>query len=305
MRIALLCESGWSVESVYEGLSKELHKHDIDTSIYFHAWDNNDKYTSNFNLVEWNRLYRNFDYIIASPGKSLNPYYLRIGLPPEKTIMVCHSPWEVKEGVDDGGFDMYASLFVISNRLKEFARSLGITRDIHVVQNGIIFNRYCLPPAERLVNVGYGYPPDSIHKWKRSELVGRINGGAAVLRKRTHYSLMRDFYKSIDASLLVSSSLEACGLINMEAAAAGRLIISTDVGILEDYPHAPAIRVRMDEDDVVSDINNTIRYYKNHQDEFSRRCIESQEFAREYYDWSHAIKSWLVPINTLVTKNLS
>ena len=60
----------------------------------------------------------------------------------------------------------------------------------------------------------------------------------------------------------VSTETEACGLVNMEAAAAGRLVMSTEVGIIKDLPDTPIIRLRMPEEETLEDIHKYIRFYK-------------------------------------------
>lgn len=296
MRLGLLCEIGWSINVVYEGLCKELHKHGIDTTIIDIREHRND--------VIWKNYVRQLDYFLVPTNPDLITKFYESGLPDEKLIPVVHAPWEIEKMVEVYGkhmFDRFPAVFCVSNRIYNLSKELGITKEFDIVQNGVIFNRFYCKPSERLINVGYAYPVITHHKWKRADIPGKINGGVIVPNPILPYPLMRQFYKKIDASLLVSTKTEACGLINLEAAAAGRMIISTDVGILEDYPNAPAIRVRMEEEDLIEDVNNTVRYYKNNTEEFKRRCIETQEFAREYYDWSHAIKSWLTPLNTLNT----
>ena len=296
MRLGLICELGWSINVVYEGLGKELHKHGIDTTIIDIRQDKP--------YYIWNKIQNHFDYLFVPTHSELVNKFNECGLPDEKLIPIVHAPWELEDIVKVYGrnfLDRFPAVLCVSNRIKQLSKDLGITKKLDVVQNGVIFDRFYCEPSQRLVNVGYAYPMVSPHPWKRSKLVGKIDCGVVVPSSILPFYMMREFYKKIDASILVSTHTEACGLINLEAAAAGRMIISTDVGILEDYPNAPAIRVRMEEEDLIEDINNTIRYYRYNTEEFKRRCIETQEFAREYYDWSHAIKSWLTPLNTLNT----
>lgn len=294
MKIGFLCELDWSVNVVYEGLGKEFHKHQIDTSI-IDIRRYRDKY-------EWNNYINHYDYFFVPTGDEYLTKYSDWGLPDEKLIPVVHAPWEIESMVDTYGvniFNRYPAVFCVSNRIKQLSKDIKITKELDVVQNGIIFDRFYCKPSEKLVRVGYAYPMQTHHEWKRVTIPPKITGGVVTPTHVLPYPLMGQFYKKIDASILTSTHTEACGLINLEAAAAGRMIISTDVGILEDYPNAPAIRVRMEEDELLDDIDNTIRYYKYHTEEFKRRCIETQEFAREYYSWDHAVKSWLTGLSKL------
>lgn len=304
MRIAFLCESNWSVNSVYEGLSKELYKHDIDTYIYHWSWSHKEnKQVSHITDAEWFKIINNYDYIVGSTGPEFVDYYNQIGLPPEKTILVIHAPWEIPRMHKEFGdkcLERFAGVFSISGDCIEGGKKLGITTDVSQVQNGILFNRYYAPPSERFVDVGYGYPVDTHHKWKRTHIIPQVNGGVSVPGpSATHYTLMRKFYHSIDSSLWVSTEAEACGLVNMEAAAAGRLVMSTDVGIIRDLPDTPIVKLRMPEEETLEDIHKYIRFYKKWPELHHKKCVEIQEYAREYYDWSYAVKSWLTALDKL------
>ena len=295
MRIGFLCTLGWSIHSVYDGLSKELHKHQIDTSII-----SIDNHKTPF---EWRQLTRHYDYFIATSGTSFIEKYNKAGISDKQLILVAHAPWEITNMVEKYGptaFDNYAGVFCVSNRIKKLADSLGVTRDIQVVQNGVIFERFYCEPSKKLTHVGYGYPVSNPHNWKRSHVTKMLNFKVETPNGFIPFALMREFYNKIDVSLLFSTTIEACGLINLEAAAAGRMIMSTNVGILEDYPDAPAIRLPMNISDMIADIYESIEFYKNNDEKFHRKCIQTQEFAREYYSWDHAVKSWLTGLNSVV-----
>jgi glycosyltransferase involved in cell wall biosynthesis len=295
MRIGFLCSIGWSIHSVYDGLTKELYKHQIDTSII-----NIDNHRT---LFEWRQLISHYDYFMAPSGPEFLKVYKKANIPDKQLILIAHAPWEISNMVEKYGpttFDTYAGIFCVSNRIKKLSESLGVTANVKVVQNGVIFERYCCEPSKKLTRIGYGYPINNPHGWKRSYITKMLDFTIQTPPSFLPFTIMREFYKNIDASLLFSTITEACGLINLEAAAAGRLIMSTDVGILEDYPDAPAVRLRMRDKDMVEDIYKSIEYYKNNDDKFHRKCVATQEFAREYYSWDHAVKSWLTALNSVL-----
>ena len=51
---------------------------------------------------------------------------------------------------------------------------------------------------------------------------------------------------------------------------------------------------------MITNIYESIEFYKNNDEKFHRKCIDTQEFAREYYSWDHAVKSWLTGLNSVV-----
>ena len=305
MRIGFLCEPNWSIHNVYDGLTKELHSHGIETGIYHYRWNPTAyEYQSDYSLLEWFKIINNFDYFVTSTGPEFIKFYNKIGLAPEKTILAIHAPWEIPHMIDafgPGYLDQFASIFSVSTRCIFNAKVLGVTTNINLVQNGILFNRFYMPPSESCSEIGYAYPMNTQHKWKRTSIVSKINGGAIVPNGICHFSLMRQFYKNIDVSLWVSDNNEACGLVNMETAAAGKLVMSTDVGILEQLPDTPIVKLRMKEEETIEDINNYIRFYRTWPKLHHKKCIEIQEYAREYYDWSHAVKTWMTAFNKLNT----
>jgi hypothetical protein len=303
VRVAFLCEPNWSAHSVYEGLSKELHKHNIDTHIYHYSWshkENKNVYTHS--IKEWSRIINNFDYFVAPVGPGYIDMFNEIGLPPEKTILCVHATWEIPQMHQKYGnscLDNFSAVVSVSRSCIKNANQLGIETNIEYVQNGVIFNRFNIPPSQHCGRTGYAYPINTLHTWKRAHIVSKIDGGTFCLKTTYHYSLMRQFYEKIDVSLCVSTEAEACGLINMEAAAAGRLVMSTDVGIVKDSPDTPILKLRMSEEETIEDINHNLNLYNQSPKLHHHKCIEIQEYAREYYDWSYAVKSWLSVLGKL------
>lgn len=297
MKIGLVCEKGWSIEAVYEGLGKELHKHGIDTHI-IHI----EKYRDLAEQTTWTKISNNFDYFFMPTGPCFMNLYNEMFIPNEKCIPMIHAPWEIEHMVETYGencFDRYPLVISVSKRMSQYAKYLKVKKKFAVVQNGVLFDRFYQKISNNLVNVGYAYPLFTHHKWKRTHLAGKIDNGVTILPSLIPFYAMGQFYKKIDASLMFSTKMEACGLIIAESAAAGKLVISSDVGILEELPESPVVRVRIGDDEIVEDMNNVIREYKNDSDKYKLKCMQIQEFAREFYDWEYAIKSWLKAINSL------
>jgi glycosyltransferase involved in cell wall biosynthesis len=107
---------------------------------------------------------------------------------------------------------------------------------------------------------------------------------------------MPGYYNSIDA-LAVSSIEESAGLPSMEAAAAGRLVLSTPVGYFEDYgPKGGGVVLPMgypEEDQYCSALKESIEYYQKNPEAYNKKCLDIQEFARENYDWEKHILGWV------------
>jgi glycosyltransferase involved in cell wall biosynthesis len=104
---------------------------------------------------------------------------------------------------------------------------------------------------------------------------------------------MVGYYKGVD-SVIMSSTEEACGLPMLEAAAAGRLCIGTPVGYFaENGLKGGGIQVSLEENQFVNEVSAILNYYKNNPDQYRRKCLDIQEYARYNYDWSKVIDQWI------------
>ena len=104
---------------------------------------------------------------------------------------------------------------------------------------------------------------------------------------------MSALYNNIDSLIMPSSASEACGLPYMEAAASGRLPISAAVGIVHHLSKPAGLVMRMADEDFINQAVIQISELKSNPERFNRLCVEAQEFAREYYDWSRVIDGWI------------
>jgi glycosyltransferase involved in cell wall biosynthesis len=92
----------------------------------------------------------------------------------------------------------------------------------------------------------------------------------------------------------MSSVEEAGGLPMMEAAASGRLPIGTPVGYFEtNGPKGGGIVVPINEKEFVKNTHYTLCLFRDNPILFRHSCEESQNFARENYDWSFVIDEWV------------
>ena len=74
---------------------------------------------------------------------------------------------------------------------------------------------------------------------------------------------MPGFYSEMDCLINTSTYKETCGLPIMEAAAAGRLVISANIGIVDHLHKSPGIIVPEDEDNFIKASSCVINYYKS------------------------------------------
>lgn len=237
------------------------------------------------------------------------------GVPAEKIVGLAHAVLKIRILVGQMGvgiFDRLAGYGVVGYPLFEASAILGVKRHPLVVQLGVNFNEFFAEAPERLTTVGYAgsmslQSTDGI-ELKRGALAEEAAREAGLSFKvagstgqQIPFHDMPAFYKWVDA-LLVSSVTEGAGLPAREAAAAGRLVISTPMG---DFP------LRMSEGlGIVAPIEShkykkfvveALRHYKENPVAFRDACRKAQDAARQL-DWPNVIGDWADLIETAKLK---
>jgi len=293
MRIAFFTYPEWAFGAIHNALCRELYKHGIYA-----------------NIIDWNRQYTReefdtfndlYDLFVTVPGNAppcLNSY----GIPNEKIAAVAHGRYDIQAGIKYGNdIDDYKIWGGVSPDLSSYAQSLGITREMQIAKNGIHFDYFYKEPSTSLRTIGYGgaleYKNhlDNNKDIKRGYLIKRIADGLALpvnLVTPRHYLSMPGYYPTVDC-VMVSSSEESCGLPLMEGAAAGRLPISTPVGVARDYEDAPGMVFPFEENKFVTEAVHHMDLLSKDNVRFHKLCCEAQEFARANYDWTHRIQDWI------------
>ena len=102
---------------------------------------------------------------------------------------------------------------------------------------------------------------------------------------------MQGFYPTVDA-VIVASSEEGAGLPALEASAAGKLVISTPVGLWITKSGDSGHTVPIEETEFMSETLKLIEYYKANPEAYREKCLSTQEHAKKY-DWSNVIHHWI------------
>jgi hypothetical protein len=228
------------------------------------------------------------------------------GVPYERIIALSHGEFDMQIFIDEKGteaFARFAAYGVVSHTLLFCSLTLGVTRIPAVVPIGIDFAAFYAELPERLSTVGYASTLSVISKYgvelKREDLARECAKAAGLDYRRSAspesyvpFPDMPEFYKRVDA-VLISSLQEGAGLPAMEAAAAGRLVISTLVG------HFPLKAAQGG--GIIAPINagrfktftaKTLQYYKDNPIAYVDKCRSIQQAARQF-DWNYAIDEWI------------
>ena len=294
-KVLFYTETKWAYGVIHNDLSKELYKHDIIADSL--NWD------LNYTQDEFDFFIRTYDIFVTSAPlvPKLHQHY---NVPLHKIIATAHEQWDLYLANRDCGIDFFEDIkdfAVISNILVDLSKKLGIKKIPKITNAGINFDNFYTPINNSLKNIGYGGVKVSPNFFgtdrKRGHLVEKALEGIQNVNLITHnfyhYLCMPGYYGTLDC-LVVSSSEEAGGMPAMEAAAAGRLVISTPLGYFEEHgPKGGGIVVPLDSEKFVQKTKETIIFYRDNPTLYKIKCQQIQQYARENYDWSKKIYPWL------------
>ena len=290
-KIVFYTENFWALGNIHAALCKLLYAQGFNCELL------------DFNL-EYSReqmchIADAADCIVTNyPSKLINYY----GVTASKIVFTAHGQWDILLAQKELGsnFDILAGYAVVGDILKEKSLEFGITRQPSLVNVGIFFDRYYQPAADSLNSVGYAAAMQTVNFWgqeiKRGVLVEQVAHRLEIPFKKAqhcHFLAMPHFYHQTDA-IVMSSIEESVGLPMMESAAAGKLTVGTPVGYFEKHgPLGGGIVLPVQADEYCDSLYTTLDYYRKYSDEYKKKCCEIQDYARENYDWSKHISSWV------------
>ena len=294
-KVLFYTQNRWAFGSLHHGLCKELYKYNI----YANLLD----WTATYTSEEFELLNNTYDLFVTNPDAVLLLHY-NYGIPLNKIIAIAHEQWDILLAKKEADIDFYPELHsyaVISQVLKDKSIEFNISVVPSIVKVGIHFDVFYQSIHNSLTNIGYGGRKETLNFFgvdrKRGHLVEKVVSNIKDLNLVSHnyynHLCMPGYYNKIDA--LVMSSLEdAGGLPAMEAAAAGKLIIGTPVGYFEENgKHGGGVLVPLDELGFLNETRKHLIYYRDNPKEYKEKCEEIQNYAREHYDWSKTINSWV------------
>lgn len=287
-RVAFFIEPKWAFGTIHYALTKELYKLGIYADLL--SWD------QKWEVDEKDAIKRTYDVFCSTPyGVSI--LHNQWGIPLDKCVAVLHSKWDAGLFEFDGN-DL-KGVGSITPQILSDIRDAGVRKEVKIVRNGIHFDLFYQKPAKRLITLGYGgtfYAGFGDKNWKRSDIakeIHQLSGLRSFFRQHhVHYTAMPHYYSKVDAVLVTSTTYEACGLPIMEAAAAGRLPITSSIGIVKDVPDAPFVVLPQERDGFIREGIKVIDTYIRDSPSFHKKCVEAQDYAREHYDWSSVIQDW-------------
>lgn len=293
-KIIFFTQNRWAFGSVHNALCKELYKYGIISNIF--------DWTRDYNQFEIEMLVDSYDIIVTNP-EFAGMLHFEYKVPLDRLIAIAHAQWDILLARDKYGLDFLKHIkkyAVISNILKE--KSLEFECEVipDIVKYGLHFDLFYNKPSRELINVGYAgikktynFYNQEIKRGDLSDLAIKLAGLNPINNKNYNFLCMPSYYKGVDA-IIMSSTEEGGGLPMMEAASAGRLCIGTPVGYFEENSkNGGGIAVPIDRGDFVLNTCKILEYYKHNPNEYYKKCVDIQEYARYNYDWSKVIDQWV------------
>ena len=291
-QVVFFTETEWAFGVIHYELTKYLFGYGVNATVM--PWN------KQYSLLEVAELSDKIDYFVATPyGVAILIDSYQVA--PEKCIAVAHARMDI-ECIMTFLPEYRARLAgyaVVSDWLRQQSADLGVERIPAVTPVGINYKSFFAWPSRQLQTVGYAgaINPDNIHRHiKRPWLVESATRAAGLELKIAHgyhnsWVTMPGYYKSVDC-VIVASTEEGAGLPALEAAAAGKLVISTPVGIWLARADDSGHTVPIEETEFVRQTVELLNYYKNSPDEYQIKCAATQQHAGRY-DWANVIQSWV------------
>jgi len=294
-KVIFFTQNRWAFGTIHHGLCKELYKN----GIYANLLD----YDIDYSHDEFNLLIDSYDYFVTQPDSISRLLYY--DTPLEKIVAVAHAEWdinlsnfhEIDKRTNNYKIHNYA---VISNKLLNIVNGMNYNIKPKLVTNGIHFDMFYNKPSNQLETIGYGgtmfghnFSGQEIKRGTLVQQIAEMTNLKFFPSATYNHLAMAGYYKQVD-SIVMSSTEEACGLPMLEAAAAGKLCIGTPVGYFaENGLKGGGIQVPLEEELFISDGVVLLDYYKNNPEQYYKKCLDIQEYARYNYDWSKVIDQWI------------
>jgi hypothetical protein len=289
IRLLFYTENNWAFGAIHRSLCRHLFKYGVYADIL--SWENH--YSDN----EFSCMNSSHDFFVTSP-ESLGGLSKR-GIPLEKIIVIAHGSESLSRAVERFGTDIFDHIYkyaVINPQLSTLGQSLNIKRTPKFVRVGIDTNYFCSRPSEKLKDLGYAGASQHILKngkdCKRVHLIEKVSKqvGLPLISPATKmpHMCMPGYYKTI-TSLMIASSEETAGLPAMEAAASGKLVLSTKVGY---FNEGYGIQLSMDEQTYITEAVAALEKYKD-SSLYTEACNKAQQYAKDHLDWIHHIEGWV------------
>jgi uncharacterized protein YaiI (UPF0178 family) len=306
-KVIFFVDHEWSMGRVHTDLVKYLYKNDIESNLL--SWQRSYTYNEVFEL---GKVYDLF----VSNGAGVHTLTSQYGIPLEQCILMLYHPIDLEHALKfELDLTKLYKITATSSWIISLCKEAGIN-NVSLTRLGINTNAFKLPISDSLKTIGYAqalYSREATENWrsidsnqpagfKRGYLVQEIANELQLPFKsanpdRQTFLSMPGFYNTVDV-VICSSQDEGAGGSMIEAAAAGRLCITTDVGGYREFigPEG-ADACPVEEKEFKEAVKEKILFYINNPKLYRERCKELQNNALKKYDFSNVILDWITLFN--------
>lgn len=286
--ILFYTQNRWAFGQIHHALIKRFWQF----GYYCHLLD----WTQRYSDLEWEFLKAKFDFFVTTPEAVYS--LIARNIPAARIVSVAHADIDIIGAIKNSGTNIFNELYsfgVVNKDLIEVSKNLGICRTPSVVRVGIDFDHFYLPVGKSLNCLGYAGEIKHIagdnQDCKRAHLVTEVVSSSGI--KFNHHNwfnhiAMPGYYTTIDA-LICPSRSETAGLPNMEAAAAGKLVMSTAVGY---FDGSYGVLLNTPEKEFVAEAVQALEQYKD-PSLYKNTCEKTQEYSKTHHDWNQHINGWI------------
>lgn len=298
-RILFFMANTWSFGRFISDLSKYLFQYNFDCTLL--------DYSVVYKYQEFNDLAKLADWIVTTPsGVKALPSY---GVPYEKMIMIMYHSVDVHDAISfQLPIHLVHKVCAINQQVKDLCKDFNVP--VELVEFGINTETFRAKASTELKRVGFSgafLTRDETQKaiqennlepkiYKRGYLAleaAQICGLEFLPAIGYAYQTMPGYYSQVDAVLSCSVDEGAGGSV-LEGGAAGRLIITTNVGgwpsfVTEKGAHG----VPASDHEYLQSAVALLNYYKANPKAYRDRCNQIQEYALKKYDLGNYLHSWI------------
>lgn len=299
-RVIFYVDREWSLGRYHSDLIKYLFKVGIDGQIL--------DYRKSYTVDEVQELARVTDYFISS-AHGINILIEEYQVPKDQLICLLYHTFDAHELQRLINVQEIAQIATVSELLLPF-KSI-FKRDIKLIRFGINVNSFKSKLPNKLEKIGFAGEFNTrqeteelkmqkiieARRFKRGYLAEEIAYELGLqfyraVNTRYTYVSMPGFYNAVDCVICCSEDEGAGGPV-LEGGAAGRLIITTNVGSYQNFVTVKgADGISVAEDDFKKEAKDLINYYRSYPGAFRDRCAEIREYAIKKYDMENTIESW-------------
>jgi glycosyltransferase involved in cell wall biosynthesis len=287
-KIVFFLEEQWAFGSIHHELVKRLYTRGINGFMLHWALF--------YSREEMQELDGHVDLWITNPYGAREALLI-YGIPPSRIGIVCYAQSEVFELnlLLQQGLQFRFHGFISSN-LQEFSKDKLLTEGL-LLPVRISVQNYKTDHSRTLTKIGFAGSlrrhPSGLKRFELVEEACKVANIELVVAERYHHSWITNasFYSQVDA-IVQASTNEGTGLPQLEAGAAGRLVLTTNVGVYEELVTEKGADVLpMEPEALVATLVDKIGFYRENQDLFSERTRQIADHAMSY-DWEHVLHFW-------------